>query len=145
LRRFVQYWLPPIAWMAVIWSFSTDVASAEHTAGPIAWIVSVLFPSATPAQVQLIHAFARKLGHLTEYAILAALWFRAVHAGRRLDAVPSALTALAVSAAWAILDEFHQSFVPSRTSSALDVLIDVAGAGLALLLIDWRRRVAAAP
>jgi VanZ family protein len=44
---------------------------------------------------------------------------------------------------YAASDEFHQSFVPSREASVLDVLIDTAGSVLALLFLwvigRWRR------
>jgi VanZ family protein len=133
LTTFARYWLPPLVWMALIWELSTDVGSADHTAGLFIWIMSRLFPWATPAQIDLAHGLMRKLGHLTEYGILAALWFRALHVGRRLDSARSAWTALAISVAWALADEFHQTFVPSRTASVLDVLVDATGATLATL------------
>jgi len=142
LRAFARYWLPPLLWMAVIWGFSTDVGSAEHTLGLFAWLVSTLAPWATPAQVAMAHGVVRKLGHLTEYAILAALWFRALRADRRLRPGPSALAALGLSVAWAVTDELHQTFVPSRTPSALDVLFDSAGALLAVLALARRRGTA---
>jgi len=121
--------------MAVIWWLSSDAGSAHHTSGIVGWIVTLLVPWATPAEIALVHALVRKLGHLTEYAILAILWFRALHVGRGLTPILSTLTALAISVAWAIIDEFHQSFVPSRTSTSLDVLIDITGATLALLVL----------
>jgi VanZ family protein len=138
LRSAARYWLPPLVWMAVIWSVSSDLGSVDHTVGPVSWLVSVLVPWATPAQIDAAHWLVRKLGHLTEYAILAALWFRALHTGRRLPSVPSAAAALAISIAWAIADELHQSFVPSRTPSSLDVVLDSAGATLALLALYAR-------
>jgi VanZ family protein len=121
--------------MALIWGASSDLGSADHTAGPVGWILSALFPWATDAQIELFHLVVRKLGHLTEYALLAALWFRALYAGRRLASTPSALAALAISLAWAIADETHQSFVPSRTASVLDVLFDATGAALATVAL----------
>ena len=130
---FARYWFPPLAWMALIWGLSSDLGSADNTSGLFIWIVTALFPSATPAQIELAHGLVRKLGHLTEYAILAALWFRALHTGRRLQSMPSALAALAISIAWAITDELHQRIVPSRTASPLDVILDTTGATLALL------------
>jgi len=135
LTRFARYWLPPLAWMALIWGLSTDMGSAEHTVGLLAWLVERLAPWATPAQVALAHAVFRKLGHVTEYAILAALWYRALRAGRTLHALP---IALALSVTWAAIDEVHQVFVPSRTPSAVDVLIDSLGALAALLAIHRR-------
>jgi VanZ family protein len=138
LRFFARYWLPPLAWTALIWSVSSDLGSADHSAGPFAWILTALFPWATPAQIDLAHAAVRKLGHMVEYAILAALWFRALYVARRLPFTTSALVALAISVAWAITDEVHQSFVPSRTASALDVIVDSSGATLCLLLVRLR-------
>ena len=138
MRLVARYWLPPLVWMAVIWSMSSDLGSADHTVGAVSWLVSAIAPWATPAQIELIHLGVRKLGHLTEYAILAALWFRALHAGRRLPSTRRALAALGISIAWAIGDELHQRFVPSRTASHLDVILDSAGAALALLALYAR-------
>jgi VanZ family protein len=133
LTAFARYWLPPLVWMALIWGLSTDVGSADNTAGLFIWIMTRLFPWATPTQIAFAHGLLRKLGHLTEYAILAALWFRALRVGRRLDPARSAWTALAISVGWALADEFHQIFVPSRTASILDVLVDATGATLATI------------
>jgi VanZ family protein len=138
LRPFVRYWLPPLAWMALIWSVSSDLGSTDHSAGPFAWIMTALFPWATPAQIDLAHLIVRKTGHMVEYAILTALWFRTLSAGRRLPFTSSAPLALAISVVWAITDELHQSFVPSRTASAMDVIFDSTGAGLVLLALRLR-------
>ena len=133
MRSFARYWLPPLAWMALIWSISSDLGSTDHSAGPFAWIATVLFPWATPAQIDLAHLIVRKIGHMVEYAILTALWFRTLYAGQRRPFTSSGLLALAISVVWAITDELHQSFVPSRTASAMDVIFDSTGAGLVLL------------
>ena len=138
MTSFARYWLPPLAWMALIWSVSSDLGSTDHSAGPFAWIIGALFPWATPAQIDLAHLIARKIGHMVEYAILAALWFRTLYAGRRLPFTSSARLALAISIVWAITDELHQSFVPSRTASAMDVIFDSTGAGLVLLALRLR-------
>ena len=135
MRAFARYWLPPFGWMALIWVMSSDLASAEHSASIFVPLLTWLLPWATPEQVALVHALARKLGHLTEYAVLAALWFRGLAGERRLAPATSAWAALAVSVAWAVLDEIHQGTVPSRTASAADVAIDAAGATLALLAV----------
>ena len=138
MRSFARYWLPPLAWMALIWAVSSDLGSADHSAGPFAWIFSALFPWVTPPQIELAHVVVRKLGHMVEYAILAALWLRTLYAGRRLPFTSSARLALAISIVWAITDELHQSFVPSRTASTMDVIFDSAGAGLVLLALRLR-------
>ena len=72
----------------------------------------------------------RKLAHATEYAILGALLLRALRHPN---------WAVALGIAYAISDEIHQSFVPGRQGSPLDVLIDSAGviAGVVLAARRW--------
>lgn len=77
-----------------------------------------------------LHFLMRKAGHFTEYAVLGFLVRRAFVAvfQRRWFEL-----GLLLVACFALLDEFHQSFVPSRTASIYDSAIDVAG-GLTVLL-----------
>jgi VanZ family protein len=137
----LKYWLPPVLWMAVIVGFSTDAASTSHTEHWLLPIFRGLAPWATPAQLEAVHWLARKIAHLSEYAILAALWLRAFVRGRHLTPRSAALLALAISVAWAILDELHQSFVPSRSAAPTDVALDTTGALIALAIAHtgWRR------
>lgn len=139
MKAFARYWLPALGWMALIWVMSSDVGSGEHSASILIPVMTWLFPWATPDQIALLHTLVRKLGHLTEYAILAALWFRGLVGERRLTPAPSAWLALAVSVVWAVLDEAHQGTIPSRTASAGDVMIDAVGATLAVLAARRRR------
>ncbi len=136
----LRYWLPPALWMAVIVVLSSDVGSAEHTAHWLVPILRLLAPGATPSQLYALHGLVRKAGHLTEYAVLAALWYRAFVGARRQRPWTAAAVAFAISLAWAILDEAHQSFEPSRTASVRDVAIDSIGALLAVLIATrgWR-------
>jgi len=138
-----KYWLPPLLWMAVIVGFSTDAGSSEHTESWLLPFLRTFAPWATPALLEALHGLTRKLAHLSEYAILAALWLRAFVRGRNLSPRPAGLLALAISVAWAILDELHQSFVPSRTASLADVLVDTVGALIALTVahVGWRQVV----
>ena len=138
-----KYWLPPLLWMAVIVGLSTDAGSSEHTESWLLPFLRTLAPWATPALLEALHGLTRKLAHLSEYAILAALWLRAFVRGRNLSPRTAGVLALAISVAWAILDELHQSFVPSRTASLADVLVDTAGALIALTVahVGWRQAV----
>ncbi len=140
-RRFLKYCLPVLAWMIFIFIGSTDLLSAEHTSrfiGPFLHWFAPDISAATIASVQLV---VRKCAHLTEYAILAALLYRAF-----VQILPQASRALPLSffiaAIYAALDEFHQSFVPTRTGTPWDVLIDCAGvlAGLLLYRLLIRRK-----
>lgn len=72
----------------------------------------------------------KKLSHVTAYAILMILALRAVRDWR---------LALAITIAYAISDEYHQTFVPTRSGTAVDVLVDTIGALLALLWVRLRR------
>lgn len=135
-----RYWLPPALWMAVIMGLSSDAGSAEHTGHWLLPILKALAPWATPAQLGALHGLVRKAGHLTEYAILAALWFRAVRRGLARSPRAAAWFAIGTSLAWALLDEALQSMRPSRTGSGTDVAIDATGAllGLTFARFGWR-------
>jgi VanZ family protein len=157
LVRFFLGWLPALLWLALVLCASADPFSATQTSRFFVPLLHWLFPHLSPWRVMQIHAFVRKGAHLTEYAILAILFWRALRhsfwlgqprddsAQKRPWLWRPALGALAAAAFCAVADEYHQSFVPSRTSSARDVALDICGASLALLLL-WagftlRRRV----
>jgi VanZ family protein len=133
-------WLPPLVWMAVIFGLSSSLGSSEETSRFVVPLLRWLFPWAAPGDIAALHGLVRKGGHLTEYAVLAALWFRVFRRGRRLAPGAAAWSALTISIAWAGIDEWHQSFVPARTASAWDVVLDGASAALALLFVvrGWR-------
>jgi VanZ family protein len=70
-------------------------------------------------------------GHVVAYAGLAVLVVRALAGGMPPHVTrPIAVRALVITIAYGISDEFHQSFVPGRTSDVLDVIADAAGAFL---------------
>ena len=95
-----------------------------------------LDPQISPSTIATVHFALRKIGHLTEYAILAALFWRALRSARNLPAKMSTLF-VGVWVACAILaaiDEFHQSFIASRTASLNDVLTDSLGAAVGLAI-----------
>jgi len=126
--------------MLAIITASSDVGSAEHTQHWVVPFLRFLAPWATPSQLDALHVLVRKAGHLTEYAVLAALWYRAFRNGRQLAPRSAAAIAFSISVAWAILDEIRQSFVPSRGARAGDVALDAVGALLAMLVatLGWR-------
>jgi VanZ family protein len=134
------HWLPPLAWMGVIVILSTDAGSYDHTGGLLLPLFQWLLPSATPLQLDALHGLTRKAAHITEYAILTFLWFRALAGGARWSSRVAGWTALAAGLAWACLDEFHQMFVLSRTPSPGDVALDGMGAMAAVLVAraGWR-------
>jgi VanZ family protein len=110
--------------------------SAEHTSRFILPILYWLKPGISPQTILLILTVVRKCAHVTEFAILAVLLFRAVIS---TSGITWSVWMLSVCV-WigclfvAITDEFHQSFVRSRTPSVRDVLLDSAGAIFGLLI-----------
>jgi VanZ family protein len=143
VKAFARYWLPLIAWLALIFIGSTDLMSAEHTSRIIAPLLRWLRPGISEQTIMQVQFFVRKAGHVTEYTVLAALLYRAVIntilMGR---ALVSAALVLLFCGIYAVSDEFHQSFVPSRTATARDVAIDSAGAVFGVALIRLLRREA---
>ena len=137
--------MPAIIWMALIFIGSTDVLSAEHTSRFLVPFLRWLDPQITWATLNAAETIIRKGGHVAEYAILAALLWRAVRGGAVWKSKMSILFAIVwiACAIFAASDEFHQSFVPSRTSSFRDVMIDVCGAlaGLTICVALASRKV----
>src|SRR5205823_14930599 len=135
LKAFLRYWFPILLWMVIIFAGSTDLMSAEHTSRIIAPLLRWLFSTITPITLGRVEFFLRKAAHVSEYAVLAVLLYRAfVHTVFQSRRALSAGVVLLSCAAYATSDEFHQSFVPSRTASLRDVMIDLCGVTLAVLL-----------
>jgi VanZ family protein len=124
-------WVPVVLWAGVISLLSSDVFSGDHTGSVLLPILQTVFPDASPETLLTVHGGIRKLAHLTEYAVLAVLVLRALERpGRSLAAL--VVLALLLCAGYAAADELHQTLVPSRTGSPVDVAIDALGAALGL-------------
>jgi VanZ family protein len=106
--RLLTVWLPVVVWAAVIFTFSS-IPSLSTGLGT--W-----------------DTILRKGAHLTEYAVLGVLLYRAL--GREP-------LALAVGIAYAATDELHQYFVRGRHASPVDVAIDAVGVAAGMLV--WLR------
>ena len=127
--------------MVLIFAGSTDSFSSGQTSRFLGPLLRFLLPGLSEAAVALaVHAI-RKAAHVTEYAVLAVLWWRALRRPARRDprpwSWPLAGQALVACALWAAADELHQSLTSTRTASAWDVLLDTAGAAIGLLVL-WR-------
>jgi VanZ family protein len=138
----VQRWLPVVVWAPYISWFSTDAFSARSTNSYIDPVLRYFFGELTPAEFRMAHSVVRKAAHLTEYAILGMLMVRAQTTPRSAISRTVVLRPLVYCAAFAMLDEAHQAFVPSRTGSPIDVLVDTTGATIGTLtLTGWRNRI----
>jgi VanZ family protein len=141
----VRAWWPAIIWIGIITFESTDYLSAQNTGSMLYDLLTRLFGHINLYDFLYWHHYLRKAGHVVGYAMLGLLLLRGfwMTFGSR-----SAWIRLLPVLAWlgtaivATLDEWHQSYIPSRTGTPWDVLLDsTAGlAALALAYITLRRR-----
>lgn len=74
--------------------------------------------------------------HVPLFGAVAFCSYKTLAKGRELS-LPAMVLAFAASVTYAVVDEWHQSFVAGRNASLSDVIVDVIGAGLMLLVIGW--------
>jgi VanZ family protein len=134
-------YLPLLVWMALIFFFSTGELSGENTSRIVRPLLLWLFPDISVERLALAHLLVRKAAHFTEYAILALLAARAfADSSRVLLRRRWFIASLLLVILYALSDEFHQTFVPSRIGSIYDSFIDMSGGLTALLLLSVRHR-----
>src|SRR4051794_1985893 len=120
---------------------STDMMSSNETSQFIEPILRLLLPGVSPSGISFWHGAIRKLAHVTEYFILAMFVYRAL----RFDGcglIDAKLRTILLIVLAGLIDEFHQSFVPSRTATIVDVGYDCLGGVWALWIIaayEFRR------
>jgi len=141
-------WLPATLWGAMlllIFYFSSQAGSPENSAG---WLIGLLRAVApqlaeqlTPEQLHALNYAFRKTGHGTGYFLLTLLGYWAFRRSFGLDARPALRWAVLTSLLRAIIDEIHQAFVPGRTGTVVDVMIDAVGIALAAWLIRRRGKI----
>ena len=131
--------------MITIFIVSSDLGSADHTRPVLASIVRRFLPwlaqQMTPAMIDVTDFIIRKVAHVTEYAVLSLLVSRSV--GIKMSStIRERLLPAGISSLYALSDEFHQSFVPSRGATYTDVLWDTLGGliGSATLFVVHRTR-----
>ena len=141
LRTRIWRYAPLLFWMAVIFFASTGTFSGDNTSRLLRPFLLWLFPEMSEARIAFLHILTRKLGHFAEYAVLGLLAARAfAGSSRRLLHEHWVAASVILVAAYAFLDEFHQSFVSSRTGSIFDCLIDIAGGLFALICLKYFKR-----
>jgi VanZ family protein len=112
----LRYWLPPVFWMGLIFTLSAQPTLPKH-------------PDT------LLDLILKKAAHIIEYGILAVLLWRALSRGRGAHSRSALVTAFFVSVLYAASDEYHQTFVPGRNGTPVDVGIDAVGSLVALLAV----------
>jgi len=135
----LRAWWPAAVWVGLIAFESTDFFSSEHTGSMLYILWTHLFGKVDLHFFVVFHHYLRKTGHVVGYGMLSLLLLRGWRA--TLGHIP-ALLLRATLLAWlgtlsvAALDEWHQSFIPSRTGTVWDVLLDSV-AGVAFLVIAY--------
>ena len=153
LSTFLRAWWPALVWIGLIAIESTDALSSNNTGDLLYKVVSRLFPSVNLHDVLILNVILRKTGHVMGYGILSLLllrgWRRTLARARATfgrSTVGLVTFGRTATLAWlgtafvASMDEWHQSFIPSRTGTWHDVVLD-STAGLVFLLIaySWMR------
>lgn len=148
LRAFLKYWLVVVLWFGLIFVASSDTGSAKRSSRIIGPLVRMIFPELPEESVQEIIFYVRKAAHVTEFAILSWLLWRAFRKPVKNDPRPwswiEARNAFFGVVLYAATDEIHQCFVPSRQGTVLDVLIDSVGGAAGLIALwafgRWRKK-----
>jgi VanZ family protein len=131
-------WIALILWLVVIAIESTALLSSANTSRILYPLLHFLFKLDWD-RFDVWHFYIRKGGHVVGYGILSVLIFRACRA------TSSQVLKLRWSSRWAVLavlgtavvaslDEWHQSFIPTRTGRWQDVVLDTC-AGIAAQII----------
>jgi VanZ family protein len=159
MRLFI-HWIPALIGIAVILVESTAAMSSANTSRWLLPIWVKLFGPISPERWEVVHHYIRKSGHFVGYGLVSVGFFNAwrvtleprqpawppVSWVRFRSAAALALLCTLLLASW---DEWHQSFLPGRTSSARDVLLDFCGALAAhlvvLAVVGLRRRSSCGP
>lgn len=140
----LKAWIAAILWLIVIAIESSALLSSHNTSRILYPLLHFLF-GVNHARFEHWHVYIRKGGHVFGYGLLSILLFRAWRETLPLVnnakwALRWATIALFGTALVASLDEWHQSFIPSRTGTPWDVLLDTcAGFAAQILVFLWTR------
>lgn len=148
-KQLLKTWIAAVLWMTLIAIESTDWMSSEHTSRFLYPLLHFLI-GLTPVRFEVWHHYIRKTGHFVGYFTLSVFLFRAWKATLHLPRAPRwtlrwATIAFSMSVLVASLDEWHQTFLPSRTGLFSDVVLDGCAALTAqivifLFLYSWSSR-----
>lgn len=137
-------WIPALLIMVMIFMFSMENGnqssdlSGSLTKSMVEAVIDAIDLELTQVKeeniIEFIHTPIRKVGHLTEYALLGIAVSFPLLIKHGLKGKKQFLIGLLICTLYAATDELHQLFVPGRSGMVTDVLIDAVGAGLGILL-----------
>jgi VanZ family protein len=141
-HHLLKAWIALILWLIVIAIESSAWLSAHNTSRVLYPLLHFLF-SLDWERFEVWHFFIRKGGHVFGYGLLSILLFRAWRETLPALGNPKwtfrwANISVLGTALVASLDEWHQSYIPSRTGSVQDVVLDTcAGIGAQIVVFLW--------
>ena len=141
MRTFLNYWLPPLLLSGIILAAANDHLSGAQTGGFLERVLALVTPHVSQSFIDTANFVIRKLAHLTEYALLSWLWFRAWRGARRGWMPRWSLAAVVLVIVIASLDEWKQSHTATRDGTPRDVVLDSCGAVLAQIAIRRRAKL----
>lgn len=109
----------PILYMGIIWTLSSFPANAV-----------VELPDLS------LDSFIKESMHLIEFAILYLLIVFAMHTTKIPFSKRINLVCAVIACLYGVTDEIHQSFVPARSATLIDVVKDVTGVAICWYFID---------
>lgn len=114
--KYVRFWGPPVLWMITIFLLSErQRVSVSET-----YTLNFLF---------------FKTLHLIEYGSLFVMLYRALRNTTHTTERNAVISAAMLAVFYGVLDEFHQTFVPTREGKLRDVIIDGLGVGIAWIFL----------
>jgi VanZ family protein len=129
LKFWIDVWWPVACSVAVVAISSSDLFSSTHSGHLQRWLFESIFGKVRGIPWDTMNFWVRKSGHFCGYGFIGLAWLRAwwmtlPNSHFLLDAALGLLGC----ATMASLDEWHQAYIPSRTGSVWDVLLDCTGA-----------------
>jgi VanZ family protein len=132
----LSQWLPPLLWSGVILLMSGELGSAIHTWRLMAQLQKY-FPFLQFVPTSELNHIVRVAGHILSYALLMAFWLRACRWQWPMHPIRAILLSLVMTCLVGVLDEARQSLYPSRTGKSSDLLLDMSGALIAVLVLSF--------
>ena len=143
-NKTLKAWIPSLIWLIIIAIESTDLLSSSNESRLLYPLITFLFGHIDLDKFMVWNGYLREVGHFVGYFVLSCLQFWAWRATILLPnakwSFRWARIAFLTTAMVATLDEWHQSFIPSRTGRFHDVVLDSSAALIAQVIIYfWLR------
>ena len=121
--KIFKFWMPVLIWAGMIFYFSSKPR-----------MDSGLEQLQSGLELDFI---LRKGFHVFEYLIFTGLLYRAIKGSFILNQNRLLFYSIFFSILYAFLDEYHQTFVPTRTGSIYDVMVDSIGIGCSYVILRY--------